>query len=308
MQDAFRVVHKVARSASPVLICGESGTGKELLARALHVESERGARPLYAVNVAALPESLLETELFGYEQGAFPGADQRKAGVIEQASGSTLFIDDVAELPRELQVRLLAVLQDKQLLRVGGSEPVPVDVRVVAATKEDLERAVREGSFRVDLFHRLSVIPIVLPPLRQRRTDIPLLVEHFVRKHGGGRQRYVSDAALKMLSAYDWPGNVRQLESVLERSLLLALNETISPDDLPAEIRAGISGSRGLLGLDVPDEGIDLEAVERSLILRAVEKAEGNLARAAHLLSLSRRALQERIEKIQGATALREHQ
>ena len=294
MHDVLRVVKKVARSSSTVLLYGESGTGKELVARALHAESDRRSLPFYAVNAAALPESILEAELFGHEKSAFAGADQRKLGLIEQAHGSTLFLDGVGELKRDLQVKLLRVLQEKELLRVGGTERVAIDVRVVAATNQDLERGVREGRFREDLYYRLNVIPIVLPPLRQRRTDVPLLVEHFVKKHGAGRPRHVSEEALKILAAYDWPGNVRQLESVIERALLLAENETISRDDLPAEIRAGITGSRGLLGLDVPDEGIELEAVERSLILRALEKAEGNISRAARLLGLSRRTLQYR--------------
>jgi DNA-binding NtrC family response regulator len=282
-----------------VLIYGEGGTGKELLARAIHVESERSARPLHALNVAALPESALMAELFGREAGG-----EATPGLIEQAQGSTLLIDDVAELPRDVQARLLSLLQERQLSRVGGEAPLPSDARIVAATRHDLERAVREGRFREDLYHRLSVVPIVLPPLRQRRTDVAPLCAHFVKKHARGRPRHVSDAALKLLAAYDWPGNVRQLESVIERSLLLADNETIEPEDLPAEIRAGVSGSRGVLGLEVPDEGIDLLAVERSLVLRALEKADGNLARAARLLGLSRRALQARLESLQGAAAL----
>jgi DNA-binding NtrC family response regulator len=300
MHDVFRVVHKVARSAASVLIYGESGTGKELLARAIHVESDRSARPFHALNVGAQPEGALLGELFGRETAGQAPAP----GLVEQAAGSTLLIDDVAELPREAQARLLALLQERQLLRVDGTAPVPSDVRILAATREDLERAVREGRFREDLYHRLSVISIVLPPLRQRRTDIPLLAAHFVAKHSQGRQRHISDDALKLLAANDWPGNVRQLESVIERSLLLADNETIAPDDLPAEIRAGISGSRGVLGLDIPDEGIDLVAVERSLILRALEKADGNVARAARLLGLSRRTLQARLESLQGVPAL----
>jgi DNA-binding NtrC family response regulator len=302
MQDVFRVLHKVAKTRSSVLIQGESGTGKELVARAIHVESDRAAKPFYAVSLAALPDSALESELFGWADGAGSSADPKRLGLVEQASGSTLFLEDVAELPKDAQARLLRLVVDGQLLRVGGSEPVALDVRIVAATQADLEQAVRAGRFRKDLYHRLAVIQIVLPPLRQRKLDVRALAEHFVAKHSQGRQRHISQDALKLLCGYDWPGNVRELESVIERTLLLAENETISRDDLPAQIRAGIGGSRGVLGLEIPDAGIDLQAVERSLVLRAIEKAGGNLARAARLLGLSRRALQARLESMQGVS------
>src|SRR6266446_6139829 len=238
MQDVFRIVHKVAASPSTVLVYGESGTGKELVARALHYQSDRRERPFYAVNVAALPESILEAELFGYEKGAFTGADNRKVGLFEQASGSTLFLDEVGDLKRDLQVKLLRALQEREILRVGGTERIKIDVRIVAATNHNLEKAVREGRFREDLYYRLNVIPIALPPLRDRRTDIPLLVEHFIAKFAGDRKRAVSEEALKILMAYDWPGNVRELESVIERSLLLAEGDEIQPEDLPAAVRA----------------------------------------------------------------------
>jgi DNA-binding NtrC family response regulator len=303
MQDVFRVVHKVAASASTVLIYGESGTGKELVARALHQESDRRQRPFYAVNIAALPESILEAELFGHEKGAFTGAEARKIGLFEQASGSTLFLDEVGDLKRDLQVKLLRTLQEREIMRVGGTERIRVDVRIVAATNQDLDRAVREGRFREDLYYRLNVIPIFLPPLRERRTDIPLLVEHFMRKHGGShRRRDMSEEALEALGSYHWPGNVRELESVIERSLLLSDGDTILPSDLPAGVRAGIAATkRGALGLEIPEAGIDLEGVERALILQALEKTSGNVSRAARLLGLSRRTLQYRLEKIQGA-------
>ena len=301
MQDVFRVVHKVANSLSTVLIYGESGTGKELVARALHHESERRGRPFYAVNVAALPESILEAELFGYERGAFTGAESRKIGLFEQASGSTLFLDEVGDLKRDLQVKLLRALQEREILRVGGTERVKIDVRIVAATNHDLERAVREGRFREDLYYRLNVIPIALPPLRDRRTDIPLLVEHFIPKYEGSRKRTVTDDALKILMGYDWPGNVRQLESVIERALLLGDDDRILPMDLPASVRVGLSPRRGLLDVEIPDSGIDLEELERSLIVKALEKSGGNVTRAARLLGLSRRTLQYRLEKMQGA-------
>src|SRR5258706_3994399 len=300
MQDVFRMVHKVAASSSTVIIYGESGTGKELVARALHYQSDRRDRPFYAVNVAALPESILEAELFWHEKGAFTGAESRKIGLFEQASGSTLFLDEVGDLKRDLQVKLLRTLQEREILRVGGTERIRVDVRSIAATNLDLEKAVREGRFREDLYYRLNVIPIVLPPLRERRPDIPLLVEHFMKKYSGGRPRSVSPKALNLLVEYDWPGNVRELESVIERALLLAERDEIQPADLPAAVRAGLSSRRGPLLLDIPDAGIDLEEVERSLVLKALEKTEGNVSRAARLLGLTRRTLQYRLEKIQG--------
>ena len=302
MQEVFRIVHKVARSNSTVLIYGESGTGKELVARSIHVTSDRRDRPFLAVNVAALPETILEAELFGYEKGAFTGADARKIGLFEHASGSTLFLDEVGELKRDLQVKLLRTLQEREVLRVGGTEPVPVDVRVVAATNRDLEREVREGRFREDLFYRLNVIPIVLPPLRARRTDIPLLVEHFLAKHGEpGRARVIAPEALEALVVYSWPGNVRELESMVERMLLLADGDLVRLDDLPPAVRMRSQALVGDLPIEIPDEGLDLDGLERSLILRALEKSGGNVTRAARLLGLSRRTLQYRLEKIQGA-------
>ena len=302
MQEVFRIVHKVARSSSTVLIYGESGTGKELVARAIHVTSERRDRPFAAVSVAALPETILEAELFGYEKGAFTGADARKIGHFEQASGATLFLDEIGELKRDLQVKLLRVLQERELIRVGGTEPVPVDVRVVAATNRDLEREVREGRFREDLFYRLNVIPIALPPLRDRRTDIPLLVDHFLAKHAEpGRARRIAPEALLALVAWSWPGNVRELESVVERTLLLAEGDLIRLDDLPAAVRMRGSGVAAFLPIEIPDAGLDLERLECDLIKGALEKAGGNVTRAARLLGLSRRTLQYRLEKIQGA-------
>ena len=301
MQDVFRVVQKVAASSSTVLIYGESGTGKELIARAIHQESERRARPFWAVNVAALPESILEAELFGHEKGAFTGAETRKIGLFEQAHGSTLFLDEVGDLKRDLQVKLLRTLQEREILRVGGTERIKIDVRIVAATNQDLERAVREHGFREDLYYRLNVIPITLPPLRARRTDIPLLVDHFLAKYGGGRKRSVSANALRILVNYDWPGNVRQLESVVERALVLGDGDAIGTEDLPIAIRAGVSAPRNGLAPEIPDSGIDLEGLEQSLILKALDRAQGNVTRAARLLGLTRRTLQYRMGKLKGA-------
>jgi DNA-binding NtrC family response regulator len=303
MHEVFRIVHKVAASASTVLIYGESGTGKELVAKALHQESDRRNRPFFAVNVAALPESLLEAELFGHEKGAFTGATERKVGLFEQASGSTLFLDEVGDLKRDLQAKLLRTLQEREIRRLGGHERVKVDVRIVAATNLDVERAVRDGRFREDLYYRLNVIPIVIPPLRERKTDIPLLADHFLRKYGGERKRRLSDAALRALSAHSWPGNVRELEAVIERAVLLGEGDEIVPADLPPTVRSGLAIPPTAVSIEIPDSGIDLDALERSLVLKALEKAKGNVSHAARLLGLSRRTLQYRLEKLQAEGA-----
>jgi DNA-binding NtrC family response regulator len=301
MQDVFRVVHKVAPASSTVLIYGESGTGKELVARALHQLSGRRTHPFYAVNVAALPESILEAELFGHEKGAFTGAEARKVGLFEQASGSTLFLDEVGDLKLDLQVKLLRALQEREILRVGGTARVPIDVRIVAATNQDLERAVREGRFRRDLFYRLNVIPILLPPLRERRTDIPALADHFLARYSEGRKKGFSPEAMRALVAYDWPGNVRELESVVERAVLLGDEALIVQADLPLAVRAGIAAPPAVTDLDIPDGGIDLEKLEAALIQKALEKAGGNVTRAARLLGLSRRTLQYRLGRLEDA-------
>jgi DNA-binding NtrC family response regulator len=307
MQDVLRMVHKVAASTSTVLIYGESGTGKELIARALHQLSDRRSRPFYAVNAAALPESILEAELFGHEKGAFTGAEARKVGLFEQASGSTLFLDEVGDLKLDLQVKLLRALQEREILRVGGTERIRIDVRIVAATNQDLERAVSEGRFRRDLFYRLNVIPIVLPPLRERRTDIPRLAEHFLVKYAGARKKSLGSEALRALGAYDWPGNVRELESVIERAVLLSEDDEILPEDLPAAVGARSAPARGVMDLEIPESGIDLEAFEAALIAKALQKAGGNVTRAARFLGLSRRTLQYRLQKLQGAPSGADH-
>ena len=301
MQDVFRLVEKVAPSSATVLIYGESGTGKELIARALHFNSPRASRPFLALNCSAIPEPLLESELFGHEKGSFTGAIARKPGLFEQAHGGTLLLDEVGELPPSVQAKLLRVLQEKEVRRVGGSASLAVNVRIVAATNRDLGRLMKEGKFREDLYYRLNVFPILLPPLRSRTTDIPPLVEHFLERFAkeSGRPRLkVAPQTLSLLMEYSWPGNVRQLESALERACLLAEDELITPPLLPAEVRENLSApAEGGLSLSIPDEGISLEAVERELMEKALRKAGGTLSKAARLLGISPRTLQYRLEK-----------
>ncbi len=296
MQDVFRMVMKVAPTASTVLIYGESGTGKELIARAIHYNSPRAARPFHAINCAAIPEPLLESELFGHERGAFTGAIARKIGLFEEASGSTLFLDEVGDLGMAMQAKLLRTLQEKEIRRVGGTASLPVDVRIVAATNKNLTRLMREGRFREDLYYRLNVLPVFLPPLRERTTDIPRLVDHFIARQSaacGKQVRGIDGPALAALMRYHWPGNVRQLESAIERAVLLAEGPAITPDDLPREVQQGVDAA---LPFEIPEGGIRFEALEKSLLQQALRKG-GNVSRAARLLGMTRRTLQYRLQK-----------
>jgi DNA-binding NtrC family response regulator len=303
MQDVFRMVRKVAPSASTVLIYGESGTGKELIARAIHYNSPRAARPFHAINCAAIPEPLLESELFGHERGAFTGAVARKIGLFEEASSSSLFLDEVGDLGMAMQAKILRALQEKEIRRVGGTASVNVDVRIIAATNKDLTRLMREGKFREDLYYRLNVLTVLLPPLRERTTDIPRLVDHFIARHAGAmgkRIQGIDDAALNVLMQYHWPGNVRQLESAIERAVLLSEGPTIGPDDLPQEIRHRQDAAS--LGIEIPDAGISFEAVEKELLEQALRKGK-SVSAAARLLGLTRRTLQYRLKKFGLATS-----
>jgi two-component system response regulator PilR (NtrC family) len=300
MQDVFRLVQKIAPSSATVLIYGESGTGKELIARALHFNSPRASRSFLGVNCSAIPEPLLESELFGHEKGSFTGAIARKPGLFEQAHQGTLLLDEVGDLPQPMQAKILRAIQEKEIRRVGGNTSIVVDVRIVAATNKDLARLMKEGRFREDLYYRLNVLPIFLPPLRDRTTDIPRLVEHFVERfsrESGKNPPRVPPETLSVLLRYRWPGNVRQLESVLERAVLLAEGEALGPDLLPAEVRENVSSRLSGLDIDIPDEGISLESLERELLEKAVRKAGGTLTRAAKLLGISYRTLQYRLEK-----------
>jgi len=300
MREVFRLVEKIAPTTSTVLIRGESGTGKELVARAIHARSQRAARPFHAINCAAIPENLLESELFGHERGSFTGADSRKIGLFEVASGSTLFLDEIGDLSLPLQGKILRTLQEKEVKRVGGNETIPVDVRVVAATNRDLEAMMKAGLFREDLFYRLNVIPMVLPPLRERTSDVPALVTRFLEKvntaHGTAVTRF-EPAALDLLCAHSWPGNIRQLESVVERAVLLSEGETIHMEDLPLEIRHQTAPAARPYGFEIPPDGIDIEEFERQLIVQAMERSTWVIAKAARLLGLTYRTLQYRLEK-----------
>jgi len=305
----FTLVEKVARTNSTVLITGESGTGKELIAHAIHYSSGRKARPLVPINCAAIPEELLESELFGHEKGAFTHAIRTRIGRFELANKGTIFLDEIGEMSPSLQVKLLRVLQERCFERVGGVKTINVDIRVVAATNIDLEEAVNKGRFREDLFYRLNVIPIQLPPLRERKGDIPLLVEHFLQKFSRGNPSYanaIDEEALKILEAYDWPGNVRELENIVERLVILANEPVITITDIPERI---VSRS-GTIPLTIksepaallPEEGMSLSAAveqfEKTLILQALDRTNGVKNRAAKLLKMNRTTLIEKMKKM----------
>jgi len=299
MQKIFRRVSKLANTDATVLITGESGTGKELTARALHTLSRRAQGNFVAVNCAAIPEGLMESEFFGAEKGAYTGADRMRIGKFEAAAGGTLFLDEVGELPLSIQPKLLRVLQEGTFTRVGGVKEMHTDVRLVAATNRNLNSEVAAGRFREDLFYRLNVVPIILPPLRDRREDIPILVNHFIEIHARKHDISVKKTPvrlLKQLVDYHWPGNARELANVLERLILLCDEGNLSEADLPAEIRGEIQ----LVGPEtfrLPAGGMNWEAHERACLLQAMEMAQGNRRKAARLLGLSYKTFLYRVEK-----------
>jgi two-component system response regulator AtoC len=303
MQAVRALVAQVARRRATVLVTGESGTGKEVVARAIHAASPRAAGPFVAVNCAAIPESLLESELFGHEKGAFTDAKAQRAGRFEQAHGGTLFLDEVAELPLTAQAKLLRVLEEPTFTRVGGSRSVTVDVRLVAATNQDLRAMVAQRRLREDLYYRLAVVPIVLPPLRERREDIPVLARQFLALHADELPgASLSEAALARLAAYDWPGNVRELRNVVERAVALARGPVIGGDDLPIGEgpgpRGGESGLKeAVLGGELPFDEAEAE-FERALILEALRKTNFVQTRAAELLGITRRILKYKMDKL----------
>lgn len=298
MERVKKMIVKVAPSPSTVMIRGESGTGKERIARAIHKASPRVNERFQAVNCAAINENLLESELFGHEKGSFTGAHAEKKGLFEISDKGTLFLDEIGEVSISMQAKLLRALQEKEITRVGGTRPIKVDVRVLAATNRDLEAMVKDGRFREDLYYRLNVIPINVPPLRQRRDDIEVLMKHFLHKHSANAARgmKLSTEAKGLIMNYSWPGNVRQLESAIERALLLAEGDEITAEDLPLEIRqtAQIEGTGGF---KLPPEGLSFEDLERSLIIQAMEQTGWNITRAAKLLRLSFRTMQYRLDK-----------
>jgi two-component system response regulator AtoC len=299
MIEVLELLERAAEFKATVLLTGESGTGKEVLARAIHVQSARRDAAFVAVNCGAIPEMLLETELFGHTRGAFTGADRARRGLVVEADGGSLFLDEIGELPLSLQVKLLRVLQEEEVRPVGESKPLNVDVRIIAATSRDLELEVREGRFREDLFYRLNVIRVQVPPLRERREDISVLVDHFLdhfRRTLGKPVRRISDDALDRLLAYAWPGNVRELENVMERALILAEGERITLRELPENVVSPAKGSPGASSADLSLRRAR-KALEADLIERALRTTDGNRTHAARLLQISHRALLYKIKE-----------
>jgi|YelNatPaOPRAMG01_1025707.scaffolds.fasta_scaffold03288_12 DNA-binding NtrC family response regulator len=308
MQEVVEVVKKVSNSSVTVLILGESGTGKELVARAIHYNSPRRARPFTAINCAAIPENLIESELFGYEQGAFTGAISKSIGLFESSNGGTIFLDEIGDLPMNTQSKILRVLQDKEIRRLGGRENIKVDVRIIAATNKNLEKEILNKRFREDLYYRLKVITIELPPLRERKEDIPELVDFFIRKYNiefGKRIKGIEDNAIEALVQYHWPGNIRQLESVIERAILMCEYDYISLKDIQGELK--FYQDKSLFDFELPDEGINFEELEKKLLKKAMDKANGVATKAARLLGLSYKAFLYRWEKFNIDSSKEEH-
>ncbi|MBI4402212.1 MAG: sigma-54-dependent Fis family transcriptional regulator [Nitrospirae bacterium] len=303
MQKVFEVVRKVADSMSNVLICGESGTGKELVARAIHYNSARSGKPFVTVNCSAVPEPLLESELFGHMKGSFTGAVSNKAGLFEVADGGTVFLDEIGDTTPATQVKLLRVIQEREFRRVGGTQDIKVDVRVITATNKDLEKAVAEGSFREDLYYRLDVIPIQLPPLRLRTGDIPLLAQHFLEKFSRASGKPVptlAPEAMRLLLDHEWRGNVRELENLIERAVAFASDPVVTEENIRGWLHRPTSPPQAY-PTDLPAEGLDLEqlinSIEKDLLLKALERARWVKKKAARLLQLNTRSFRYRLEK-----------
>jgi DNA-binding NtrC family response regulator len=295
MAEIYTLIARVASLDTTVLIQGETGTGKELVARAIHAASARAERPFVAIDCAALPEALFESELFGHERGAFTGALATRRGLLETSAGGTCFLDEIAELTPPLQAKLLRALQERAVRRVGGNEAIPVDVRIVAATNRDLHALVSTGEFRDDLYYRLNVVTIAVPPLRERGTDIPLLAQHFLEKFSaetGRPVKHLAAGTLALLASYQWPGNVRELEHAIERAVALAASEVLLPEDLPPHVRQVPAPAPRL-----PATGMTLDEVKRWYILKVLDETGGNKVRAADLLGINRRTLYRILER-----------
>jgi two-component system response regulator PilR (NtrC family) len=305
MLEVFKMIQTVARTNSTILLTGESGTGKGLVAQAIHFHSLRRDKPMVSLNCGAMPENLLESELFGHMRGAFTGAESNKKGLLEVAEKGTIFLDEIGEMSAVMQVKLLRVLQERRFRRVGGLEELQADIRVIAATNQDLTKAVAEGRFREDLYYRINVIPIVLPPLRERREDIPLLAEHFLAKYAEQMEKAVTGIArpaLDLLMHHDWPGNIRELENAIERAVALEATPAILPESLPASVRGGAAlRAATTTGETLPEGGIDLEAhvkeIERGYISQALERAGGVQVKAAEMLGMSFRSFRYYVKK-----------
>jgi DNA-binding NtrC family response regulator len=293
MQEIFATIMRVAPTRATVLLAGESGVGKDMIARAIHQHSPRKDRPFVKINCTAIPENLMESELFGYEKGAFTGANISKPGKFEQANTGTVMLDEIGDVPASVQVKLLRILQEREFERLGSNKTQQTDVRVIAATNVDLRAALEQGTFREDLYYRLNVVPMNIPPLRERKEDIPYLVDHFVKKFGGE----ISEGALERLVSYHWPGNVRELENVIERSILLAKGPRVEADDI--KIESGIGRARPAFSAEAfLPEGMTLDQYEQSIIREALKRANGNKSQAARLLGLTRNALRYRLTQM----------
>jgi DNA-binding NtrC family response regulator len=294
MQEIFATVMRIAPTRATVLLAGESGVGKDMIARAIHQHSPRKDKPFVKINCTAIPENLMESELFGYEKGAFTGANTSKPGKFEQADTGTVMLDEIGDVPPSVQVKLLRVLQEREFERLGSNKTLHTDVRVIAATNVDLRAALEQGTFREDLYYRLNVVPINIPPLRERKDDIPYLVEHFAKKFNGE----VSEAALERLLAYHWPGNVRELENVVERSILLANGPRVEADDVKIDTGGARTRSIGAPADGFLPEGLTLDQYEQNIIREALKRANGNKSQAARLLGLTRNALRYRLAQM----------
>ncbi|HET57309.1 MAG TPA: sigma-54-dependent Fis family transcriptional regulator [Deltaproteobacteria bacterium] len=305
MRQVFDAVRKVAETDSTVIIYGESGTGKELVARALHFNSERRSFPLVTVNCGAIPEELLESEMFGHEKGAFTGAVRSRTGRFELAQRGSIFLDEIGDMSPSLQVKLLRVIQERQFERIGGTQTIDADVRIITATNQDLEKAVKEKRFREDLFYRINVIPITLPPLRERKEDIPSLIKHFInvfKKSNKKRIEGVSDRAVELMLHYHWPGNVRELQNIIEMLVVMKGEGVIDEQDLPEKIRQAVSRDGSTPpSIHIPDEGLNITSLidqfERDLLLKALRKSGGVKNKAAKLLNLNRTTYVEKLKR-----------